>query len=446
MPQLAVDYNAKRAVSQVHRCELQHGVSLTSIQTRKFKSSYWALRLITPLTEETAAMNALLPRVLRRGTARCPDQEQLAAALDELYGGVIEPSVTKRGEMHCCGFVATFLDDGLTPDGMPLLEKAAQLMGDLLLRPATRNGWLMTEYVEGEQQNLIDEIVGAMNDKRQYARQRLTELMCEGEAYGIDRLGSLESVQTINVTKLNRYYREVLATARIEAYYCGSAPAEQVEQAWREALMDLPKSRQREEAHTDWRHVLQEVRVFEERLDVKQGKMVMGWRTNCCMNQAGYPALVIANALFGGTANSKLFLNVREKLSLCYYASSMLDKHKGLMLVQSGMKFEDFERAEQEILHQLECVQKGDFTAQDLSAAKRAMSGIFRAVRDSQGQQEDYWLSQAVSEIKIQPQELAESLEFVTREQVMEAASRCTLDAVYYLKGKENAEGEETQE
>lgn len=429
-------------MQEVYRTGLMPGVHLTCIQTKKFKSSYWSLRLVVPLLRETAAMNALLPRVLRRGTASCPDQQRLEAALDELYGGVIEPTVSKRGEAQCFGFVATFLDDGLAPDGVPLLDRAAHLMGDLLLRPATRNGRLRGDYVASERRNLESEIKSAINDKRQYARKRLIEEMCAGEAYGIDRLGALDTLEKINVTRLNQHYHKLLASAQIEAYYCGSANPKRVEQAWREALMDLPRKGRLEEPVTDWRVVPEERRNFVDHLDVTQGKLVMGFRTGCILTNIGYPALVIANAVFGGTTNSKLFLNVREKLSLCYYASSALDKHKGLLMVHSGMKFEDFEQAEREILAQLEAVRQGDFSDEELQAAKKAMSSAFRTILDSQGSQEDYWLSQAVAELRIAPQEMALLLEEVTREQVMEAASKLQLDSVYYLKGPAE-EGEE---
>lgn len=429
-------------MQEVYRTGLMPGVHLTCIQTKKFKSSYWSLRLVVPLQRETAAVNALLPRVLRRGTASCPDQQQLAAALDELYGGVIEPTVSKRGEAQCFGFVATFLDDGLVPDGIPLLDRAAQLMGDLLLRPATRNGRLRGDYVASERRNLENEIKSAINDKRQYARKRLVEEMCAGEAYGVDRLGTLDTLEKINVTRLNQHYQRLLASAQVEAYYCGSAKPKRVEQAWREALMDLPRKGRPEEPVTDWRVTPAERRNFVDHLDVTQGKLAMGFRTGCTLTSRGYPALVIANAIFGGTPNSKLFLNVRERLSLCYYASSSLDKHKGLLMVRSGMKFEDFDRAEREILAQLEAVRQGDFSDEELESAKRAASSAFRTVLDSQSSQEDYWLSQAVAELRIAPQELAALLEEVTREQVMEAASKLRLDSVYYLKGPEE-EGEE---
>jgi predicted Zn-dependent peptidase len=415
-------------------------VYLTCIQTKKFKSSYWSLRLVTPLDKTTAAMNAVLPRVLRRGTASCPDQEQLAAALDDLYGGVIEPVVTKRGETHCFGFAATFLDDGLVPEGVSQLDKAAHLLGDLLLRPATRNGRLRSDYVNSERMNLINEIKGAINDKRQYAVTRLVETMCAEEPFGIDRLGTLDMAEKINVTRLNQYYHTLLSTARVEVYYCGSASVKRVEQAWREALMDLPRQGGAFEPATHWRIEPTERKDFVERLDVTQGKLAMGFRTGCTLSSLRYPALVVANALFGGTPNSKLFQNVREKLSLCYYASSMLDKHKGLMVVHSGVRFEDFQRAEEEILTQLEAVQRGDFTDEELNAAKKATASSFRTIPDSQGSQEDYWLSQSVSELQISPQELAQMLENVSRDQVIEAASKWKLDTVYYLKGLEGGD------
>lgn len=429
-------------MADLTRRELMPGVFLTCIQTRKFKSSYWSLRVVAPLQEKTAAMNALLPRVLRRGTAQCPDQQQFAALLDELYGGVIEPTVTRRGEAQCFGFVATFLDDGLVPDGTPLLDRAASLMGDLLLHPATRNGRLLGAYVESERRNLIAEIRGEINEKQTYALQRMQSEMCRQEAYGVPRLGTLERAQQISLARLNSHYHALLPTAHIEVYYCGSAAPSRVEQAWREALRDLPRGRVQELPYTQWRVEVEDVRRVTDHMDVTQGKLVMGFRTGVTLSKKGYPAAVVANALFGGTPNSRLFLNVREKLSLCYYASSMLDKHKGLMMVQSGVKFADFDRAEQEILAQLEAVQSGSFTDEELASAKKTVASLFRTTQDTQGMQEDYWLSQSVAELSISPSELAALLEEVTREQVVEVARSWKLDTVYYLKGPE-AKGKE---
>lgn len=204
--------------------------------------------------------------------------------------------------------------------------------------------------------------------------------------------------------------------------------------------MDLPRGKVADMPYTQWRQEVEEVRRVTDHLEVTQGKLAMGFRTGVTMTSRRYPATVVANALFGGTATSKLFLNVREKLSLCYYASSRLDRHKGLMLLQSGVNFADFDRAEQEILAQLEAVRTGDFTEEELTAAKKAAASAYRSLQDTQASQEDYWLSQSVAELQISPGELALLLEEVTREQVIETARRWQLDCVYKLKGPKEAE------
>lgn len=424
-----------------YRTELMPGVFLTAVQTRKFKSSYWSVRLLTPLTEETASLNAVLPRVLRRGTASCPDQERLAAALDDMYGGAVEPLVGKRGETHCFGFVASFLDDALVPDETPLLDQAAGLLGDLLLRPATRNGRLRSDYVDSERENLVSEIKSQINDKRSYAQTRMIEEMCATESYRINRLGSLEQAQKINVTRLNSHYREVLSTARIEVYYCGSAAAEQVEQAWREALMGLPRYQVGQLPETLLGEPA-EVHEITERLEVTQGKLVMGFRTGIQLTDSHYPALLVANAIFGGNSNSKLFLNVRERLSLCYSVNSSLDKFKGLMTVQAGAEFDKLEQVKQEVLSQLDQVRSGEFTQEELQAAKNTLVRMYQGTLDVPSQLEDFWLGQNLAGLWYGPDELAALIAEVDAQQVVEVVGMMRLDTIYRLMGSERGEEE----
>lgn len=418
------------------RTELMPGVWLTAIQTRKFKSSYWSLQLLTPLKRETASMAALLPRVLRRGTAHYPDQEQLGGALDELYGGVIEPVVSKLGEIQSTGFLATFLDDSLTLDGTPIFRTAAELMGDLLLRPATKNGRLRSDYVQGERQNLIADIKSVTNDKRLYSSVRLSQEMCREEAYGVNRLGSLETAEKINVTRLDKYYRQLLRESRIELYYCGSAFADQICQAWVEALMGLPRAAEKELPETLTNVHPEEVRLVTEELDVTQAKLAIGFRTHCTIHDSSYPALMVMNTVFGGSPASKLFMNVREKLSLCYYAASALDKHKGLMVVQSGIDLDKAEETQTEILAQLQAVRQGDFSDEELVSAKRALLNRLTSCQDGQSALQHHYQDYVLSGRMSSPKELSLLVSEVTREDVVAAASKVELDTVYLLTAK----------
>ena len=426
-------------MSQITRKELFPGVWLRAIHTNKFKSSHMTVTLLAPLERENAGANALVPYVLRRGSAVHPDMESLSAALDQLYGGTVEPVVRKKGETQCISLMASFLDDAYALEGEDILESAAQLLGELLLSPKAEQGVFDPDYVSGEKENMANRIRSQINDKRSYATHRLGELMCQDEAYGVDKLGDLAHVEAITPASLWQRYQELLRSCAIELYYCGSAQPERVAQALREALTGLPVCTERVVPDCDVRLTAgSEPRIVEEAMDVTQGKLALGFRTGgiTCWEEE-YPALVICNAIFGGTAMSKLFMNVREKMSLCYYASSSLEKMKGLVLVSSGIEFDKYEQAKGEILHQLDEVREGHIDDGELEGARRILVGSYRSALDDQGRQEEFWLGQAVAGLDTTLEETAASFEQVTREQVAQAAQKLVLDTIYFLKGKE---------
>ena len=426
-------------MSQVSRRELFPGVWLRAVHTDKFKSSYLSVTLLAPLDRETAGPNALIPSVLRRGSAVHPDMESLSAALDELYGGAIEPVVRKKGETQCVGFVASFLDDAYALKGEKILEPAAALLGELLLKPYTQDGHFCPDYTAGEKANLIDRIRAQINDKRTYATQRLTQEMCRYELFGVDKLGDEESVSSLTPEGLWERYQRLLREAQVEVYYCGSAAPERVEEALKAALAGLPVNPDRLDPDCEVRVTAgPEPILVEEAMDVTQGKLSLGFRTGgqTCWEKS-FPALYLAVAVYGGTTLSKLFMNVREKLSLCYYASATLEKMKGLVLVSSGIEFDKYETAKDEILAQLEAVRRGEMEDWELEGSRRTLIGMCHATLDDQGRQEEFWLGQAAAGLEYGPEELAARLEQVTREEVAQAAQCLELDTVYLLKGKE---------
>ena len=415
------------------------GVILRAVQTKKFKTSMLAVTFLEPLTGETASLNALLPKVLRRGTREYPDMEALSAALDDLYGGSIEPLVRKKGECQCVGFYGSFLDDAFVPPGTKLLEPAAALLGRMLLEPAGDGAGFLPAYVESEKANLIDKIRGEINDKLQYSIARLRETMCRGEAYGLSRLGSEETAAAITGESLYARYRDMLQTAPVYLYYCGSADTDRVEAAFRRAFAGLPEGARR--AIPDTRLInapTGEVRRCGETMDVTQGKLVLGFRTGRrfrTLEEVARAALF--NALYGGSTNSKLFLNVREKLSLCYFASATLAMSKGVMLVYSGVEFANLRRAEEEILAQLRACQNGEIAPEELEAARLSAVSAFRTTPDAQGRLEEYWLNRFFTGTAFPPEALADAISRVTLEEVVEVARGIRLDTVFTLEGKE---------
>ena len=272
-----------------------------------------------------------------------------------------------------------------------------------------------------------------MNDKREYAYARLLREMCDGEPYGISRLGDEAGAEKLQMPKLHALYGELLATARLELFYCGSASLERVREALAAAFATLPRDGIRDIAPSTPHPARTEVKRVEEAMDVTQGKLGMGF----ACGSDDYAAALMGNTLFGGSSNSKLFLNVREKLSLCYYASSTLEKMKGLLMVSSGIEFDKYETARDEILAQLEAIRRGEVEDWELEGARSILMGGHRATLDDQGRLEEFWLGQTAAGLETDIPQLVDQIRGVTREQVAAAAQKLELDTIYFLKGKE---------
>ena len=415
------------------RTRLADGVYLTYLPARKFKTSLLSAQFVTPLRKETASAYALLPAVLRRGTVSYPDMGAMAAYLDRLYGARIDYTIRKKGENQCVGFVASMIDDSFTPNGEKLLEPVAALLGELICEPVTKHGRFVPSYFESEKTNLIDAIRSLINDKRDYADSRLLKEMCAGEPYGISRLGDEESVEKLQPKKLYTLYKELIATARLELFYSGSASQKRVEQALLAAFSTLPRDVIQEIALPQEHIARTEILRVEDEMDVTQGKLGMGF--SCGSDDT--MALLMGNTLFGGSSNSKLFMNVREKLSLCYYASSLYHRQKGLITVSSGIEFENFQKAYDEIMAQLEAVWKGDLEDWELEGARSTLLNAYSSMGDSQGKLENFYLGQVATGQSETPEELAKQVLEVTPERIFRAMETVKLDTVYFLKGKE---------
>lgn len=432
---------------ELSRTELMPGVFLSYLYSDKFKTACLSATLLCQLRRDTASMNALTPFVLRRGTTRYPDMEQLSRRLDELYGMIIEPVVRRIGEIQCVGFYGSFPEPDYLPGGEPLLEQASELLGQLLLSPATRGGLLLPQYVDSERDKLVDLIRSQINDKRGYAIQRCIQEMCCCEDFSVSRYGGEEDAEGISYKKLSKHYRAMLQTCPVELFYCGKSPEAKVASALRDALGPMPRGEIDYDIGTDVRMnaLADHIRYVEERMDVTQGKLVLGFRLGECMQEPDVAALNVFNCVYGSGVTSKLFVNVREKLSLCYYANSAVLVHKGLMLVHSGIDFEKYDQAKDEIFAQLEAVKRGDFTEDELSAAKRGVASDLRSVMDGQGELEGYYLSQALDGLDYSPMELAEMVERVTKQDVVDIANSVECDLVYFMKG-DAEEAEEAED
>ena len=427
---------------KLNRIEIGQGIYLNHLRSDKFKTAFMSFTFLTQLCRETASMNALIPFVLHRGTRSCTDMEQISNKLDDLYGTVIEPAVRRFGEIQGVGLVSSFPENAFLPSGENILRDVISFSAEMLLHPATRGGLLNQKYVESEKQNLINMIRSRINEKRGYAMKRCIEEMCCFEDYSVGRYGSESDCESITYKKLTNRYHDLIQTSPLEIFYCGREDPDTVVSLLSEAFSAMPRGEICYDIGTDIRmnSVEAEPRYYTESLDVTQGKLVIGYRLGEIMDEADLSPLVVFNAVFGSGVTSKLFMNVREKLSLCYYASSLIDKLKGIMLINSGIEFDKFDEAKDEIFHQLEEVKQGNITDDELNFAKKSIISDYTAMLDSPGDLEGFYLGNIISGSDLSPEETAELITYVTKEDVVRVANSVECDLIYFLKGEDSDE------
>lgn len=416
-----------------HRTAILPGVYLTAVQSDKFKTGCFSLNLLRPMKKEEAAANALIPSVLLRGSETCPDIASISAKLDELYGASVGTLVRKKGEVQLVGFYCDYVQDEYVDE--PVFAPVMAFLAELLLNPRLENGAFPEAVVDSEKLNLENAMLSRINDKRTYAASQLIRTMCAGQPYGIPRIGDPDDLTEITAKSLYAHYRDLLATSRVELFYMGSLSPEAVTKVLQTVLADLPRAEAFVPVGTTPAPAARPVQEKTERLDVTQGKLSLGFFTDITAKDPHYPALVLAATVFGGGATSKLFTNVREKMSLCYYASASFEKFKGVLSVSSGVEFSKLETAKTEILRQLEACKAGDITDDELESARGYLVSDLKIAMDSPGRLDDYYMGQILLEQDGTMQDLASAIARVTKQEAADAIQALRLDTIYALEG-----------
>ena len=413
---------------------LSPGVTLRCCRDSRFKQGAFSVQLVTPMAEATAAMNALLPAVLLRGTARCPDLRAVTRALDDLYGATLSPLVRRVGDYQTTGLYCGFMDDRFALPGDQVFRRVVDFTRETLLDSPLLDGGFLPEYVEGEKVNLISTIESERNDKRAYAMSRLLEILCRGDSFGIPRLGKREQVEAITARGLRAHYETMLRESPLELFYVGSAPAEEAAEHFQRMLAGISGERRPLPPQTGL--TPGEGGDTVETMDVAQGNLCMGFTTPITNRNPQFPAMQLLNTLYGGGMTSKLFQNVREKQSLCYSVSSGYYAAKGILTVYAGIDPDTERAAREEILGQLEACRAGDITPGELTAAREALASSLRAVHDSPGSIESYYAPGALSGPGLTPEAYLDKLNRVTLSDVTAAANTLKLHTTFFLRGE----------
>ena len=408
---------------------------MEKLKSNKFKTKTVNIFFCDTLNNESASYNSLLTFVLKRGTVNYPALKELTIREQELFNTKVYSDVDKKGEIQVASFTLSVIDEKYVKEQEDIFERAVDFLFEIIKNPLVIEDGFDREYVEQEKNNLCDLIESKINDKSFYANFRCFEEMCAGEPYAFDELGEPEIIRDITEKSLYKYYKDVFLKLPAKIFLTGDLTDENIEyvkNTFKEfeefgdifqinpgKLVEAPEN----------------VKNINEKMNVLQGKLCMGFRTMTNALSDDYYDLTICNIIFGGGLESKLFKNVREKESLAYYAYSRLDKFKGLMIAAAGIDAENKYKTEKLILKQLEDIKNGDISDDEFNAAVNSYIDAVNKMQDGQRTLSEFYLGQMLFGMNDSLEDIKSKIKKVTKESVAKSAEKIKLDTVYFLSG-----------
>ena len=413
------------------------GINLTLIPEEKFKSNLVSIYIQRILDRDEVTMNALLPSIIKSGSEKYPSAREMSYHQDDLYGVSIGADSSKRGESQVITFKIISTDEEYLDE--KIFKKVVKYLDEVVNHPLVIDGGFKEEYVAIEKENLKNRIESIINDKGRYAVERAREEMFKNEKYGISDLGYLADIDKITAKGLYEHYVNIMKTSPIDIVVEGNFDEDEIVEIisngfdfHRENIIEIPRA--------DFIKKVDEIKVIKEEMDITQGKLVMGYRCNVdYKDEFKYYSLFVGSNVLGGGPHSKLFVNVREKESLCYYIYSSLEKYKTSMFISSGIESENYDKTVELIGEQLKSLKEGKISDEELLNSKSAIISSLKTIKDSLGGSSDFYFSQSMGGTNTTVEKIIEMIEKVTVSDIVEAFKNIELDTIYFLSNNKEA-------
>ncbi len=413
--------------------EIKTGIKLHVLNTDKFKTNLVAIFLTTKLERETVTPNALISAVLRRGCSLMPTQEEISKKLEELYGATFDCGIDKTGDNLVLKYYMETVNDQFLPQpNENILQKALDYIMDIVFNPLTENDAFKEEYVKQEKTNMKQRIEGRIDNKRRYALDRCIEEMYKNKAFGLYKFGYIDDLEKIDAKNLYERYNQLIEQCKIDIFISGNVNSE-VENIIAENS-NIKKLKQRVPSYNQKGEESNKKQGEKiEKMDVTQGKLVIGIDVNVENEDEKYD-VIIYNSILGGSANSKMFQNVREKAHLAYEASSRYFKYKDNIFINCGIEISNYEKALDLIKEQIEDMKNGDFTDEEVENAKKTIISSIKTIDDEQDTSIIYYFGQEMSSNKKSVEDYIKRIEKVSKEDVLKIANKVEINTIYFLR------------
>lgn len=415
--------------------EIKKGIKLNILQTNKFKTNLIAIMLTTKLDRENVTKNALIPAVLKRGTKTLKTQEEINKKLEEMYGASLDCGLDKTGDNQVLKFyIESVNDEFLAENSENMLKESLENLLEFVLNPYLENDGFKKEYVEQEKENLKQIIEGKIDNKARYALDRCIEEMYKKQPYGLYKYGYIEDMENINEKNLYEQYKKLINSCKIDIFVSGI-----VDEGIENIIKENENIKKLQDRIPEYNKIeisakkSEKENAVQESMEVTQGKLVIGMDLDVDNEDFRYD-IMIYNSIFGGSANSKLFQNVREKASLAYTASSSYYRFKNNIFINCGIEIKNYDKALEIIKQQIEDMKKGDFTEEEVENAKKGIIASIKTIDDEQDTEITYFFSQELSNSKCSVEQYMDNIRAVTKEKVIDIANKVSINTVYFLK------------
>ncbi len=422
----------------MQRINISEKINLGYIPKNKFKTNFFKVSFAIDLDRKHTTNLSLLSAVLVRATKNYPTIADITNRLDYLYDMNISSSVYRRGERLILDYDCDFIRPEFVPaEGENLLDEALDMFEEILLRPYVKDGCFDEKILDSEKTELENSIKSLINYKRAYAKERCIGTLCEGERYAVNVQGELCDIPLVTGKSLYEFYKEFLSVANIEIMFVGEADEKKLAEKFAAIFAKIQNRRPITLCQTYITDKTKsEVAEICEPMKISQGNLALGFRTGVSINDKDAVAMALFCDIYGASPTSKLFMNVREKMSLCYYCSSTIDSYKGILLVLSGIQSENKEKAQAAILKELSDIQKGLVTEEDLAAAKLSLVNSYKALDDNVSALSSWYISRSLVGIYNDPCDVIEKINSIGLDEIIEVSKKAKLDTVYFIKGE----------
>ena len=415
--------------------EIKKGIKLHVIRTDKFKTNLMAVFLTTKLTRENVTKNALISMVLRRGSKTMKTQEEISKSMEEMYGAIFDCGLDKTGDNQVLKFYIESINDNYLPKhNENILEKSVRNLLEIVFNPYIENEGFKEEYVEQEKQNIKHRIEGKIDNKARYANERCIEEMFKNEPFGLYKFGYEEDLKDLNGKELYKYYKKLINTCKIDIFISGDLKEQDENLIVEDENIKALKERAPvfEMLKIEKREVKKE-NVVTESMEVTQGKLVLGLDVNIENEEQKYIVLLY-NSILGGSANSKLFQNVREKAHLAYVASSSYLRYKNVIFINSGIEISNYEKALELIREQIKEIKEGNYSEQDIEDSKKGIVSAIKTIYDEQDTAIMYYFGQELSGSNVSVEDYIKKMENIKKEEILDIAKNVMINTIYFLK------------